>query len=112
MIPSKLIMTPTNDQLIEVFGLQDKGSGLYFGAGANVRATLTDWQGNQVAGCINVALSLVVNSVTGDFIGTVEQTFAPAVGAGYTLTIIATQGQAYGQWQIPVEVQVRVNQFS
>ena len=110
MIPSKLIMTPTNDQLIEVFGLYDAGSKQYFGAGATVTATLTDWQGNTVPGCVQITLSLIVNSVTGDFKGTVNQNFAPAIGAGYTLTVTAVQGQAYGQWTIPVEVQKRVNQ--
>lgn len=108
-LPTKLYMRPTNDQIIRVKGLyyvdpaDPNEAKTYFDNTAIVKATLYDQYNNPVVGCTNVNLAYVVGGV-GMFAGVVSEAFAPAVGTGYTLRIVADQGAAH--WDKPFVVEV------
>ena len=101
-VPDKVQFYAGNVTSITV-RLYDRGTSSYFNASAVVSAELLNAQGVLVPGS-NASMSFVVGSI-GDFtinIGGAD--FQPTPGSGYKLHIIATQGDARGEWHIPGEV--------
>lgn len=106
-LPKRITLPPSNDALLRPGGLKDELVGVYFDDGATVTATLLDANGNHVAGCDGILMTHVTGSTTGDFIGVVDETFAPDLGTGYDLWVVADQGAAHGEWHFPTEIKTR-----
>jgi len=100
-----LIMTQDNTQTIKLFGLHDADTGVFWTLGV-LSATLVDQNGTNVPGCIGIAM-LYQSASNGDYFGTVESDFAPAIGDGYVLIVDGDQGAVHLHLEIPTEVQAR-----
>jgi len=103
-IPSKLILTQKNDQIIEIDGLQDALTLAYVN-NAVATATLKDSTGASVTGLTGVTLSYVSGS-NGKYRGQVEETFSPALG-NYVLHVDANSGGVVLHIEIKTSVKVR-----
>lgn len=105
-MPREVKLFPLNDNGIRV-RLFDKGTSTFFDRTATVTAVVKDPYDNEVLGS-TASLVLIAGSVTGDFQGTIDAAgFNPPLGGGYTLHIVASQGNAQGEWDIPAVVKPR-----
>ena len=111
-VPVKLIPVRLNDQYLEIDGLQDAVTLVYY-SNATVMATLVDQLGDPVPGFTNVAMSYIAGT-NGNYRGLVVQTFNPPLGVGYTVQITAIvpggadpSGNTEGYWEIPAQVTAR-----
>lgn len=103
-VPQRLILYQDNTQKINIFGLKDD-SGAFLNT-ATLEATLLDSHRNEVDGLNGVTMSYITDS-NGNYSGTVDSGFRPAVATDYTLVITGDQGASHLHMEIPTEVRVR-----
>lgn len=105
-VPSKLILANLNDQYIEVDGVKNQTTGLFFNGG-QVLATLFNPDGSQQAAEINnLACNYVANS-NGVYRGQVANSFYQPPGTGYWLILQIAAGIYLATIRISVEVVTR-----
>ena len=101
-IPSKLTLTPGNDQIVELDGLIDQSNNSFVN-NATVTATLVDVFHANVANATGIAFTYVPSS-NGVYRGQIPAAFTAKYGVGYVLKIDATNTTSTLHLEIPVEV--------
>jgi len=107
--PTKIFIYPKNTKTVTLESVVDQDTGIPWNGTAAITATLYDPSGNPVPGLVSVALSYVAAS-NGDFeLEFGDESFTPALGRGYTLTIDGNQGGIILHVDISVEVTRRTS---
>jgi hypothetical protein len=106
--PKKFLYSQGNAQIIVFNGLTDAVTGLPIDLEV-LEATMIDWNGNQVPGCI--AIPLNNTDLLGDYLGTFgDDSFYPDIGTGYTLLIDGDDGSGGGAIHFEVMVEIVARQ--
>ncbi len=103
-VPRRIVLYQSNDQVVELFGLQDSLTGDYLNS-ATVTATLKR-KGIAIEGCDEISLNYILSS-NGNYRGQVEETFNPPAKSGYVLHYDADQGGTVLHIEIPTVVKIR-----
>lgn len=107
MNTDRLTVYVSNDNLIEVDGLQNAASDAYITSVTSATFTLVDSSGNDVTGAVDIALSYVSGS-NGKWRGTLADTVSLTAAAKYTCNISINAGAGLqGEWSVPVRAETR-----
>ena len=102
----RLIVYVSNDNLVEIIGLQNAASDAYLN-GATVTFTLKDSADAAVTGATTISMTYVSGS-SGDYRGTLADTVSLTADAKYTCEITADGGAGLkGVWKAPVRAEDR-----
>jgi hypothetical protein len=108
-VPKKLILYDSNDQIVEIDGLQDGTvTPATYINNAVVTATLYDSSGATVSGLNNVTMNYVAAS-NGNYRGNVPNTFSPPIGGGYVLKLDGNVSGIKFHIEIAVEIKTRTS---
>ena len=103
----KLVLYPGNTQGVQLLGVQDQTTGLFWGNTATIICTLEDDQGVVITGCFEVPFVFQTGS-QGNFLATFwDQNFQPVVGNNYTLIIDGSQGSSILHLEVLTEIRQR-----